>query len=201
MNNQDTYIIGIAGASRAGKDTLAANILKKYKNDYKAKIYSFAHNLKTDLQPLLKEKLDIDVFTDDTSVKNIFRPLLVAYGATFRELSKGSYWWQKIKEEIDKDFASGEVNLAIIPDFRFAEPRFAGNDEIDFIQSYENHYIITVEQYGIEPVFTEIENLPIIKNQSNFILKWPNFGKEKLEKSYWYCSELFTSLNKHLFKK
>ena len=193
-NNIDNLIIGISGASRVGKDTYANNILKFCNsNNINAKIYSFAYALKKDLKELIFDKFKIDVFTDNTEEKSLIRPIFVSYGEMAREISKGDFWWRKVKQDIDEGFKNGN-RVAIISDFRFADPRFKNNDEIDFIKSYPNNLTSFIEQDKINPVFSEIENLPIIKEQSDIKISWPHFGVENIHESEKYMGETYNKI-------
>ena len=67
---QNSLIIGISGFARSGKDT-AATILESYLNskNKEAKIFSFAHSLKKDINQFCIEKIGISAFVTDTSLK------------------------------------------------------------------------------------------------------------------------------------
>ena len=70
-------IIGISGFARSGKDlftTVAQSVLKEH--GLKTERYALAYELKNDLKDLIKTKVGIDVFTENTEEKNIIRPLL-----------------------------------------------------------------------------------------------------------------------------
>ena len=74
-------IIGVSGFARSGKDlftTVAQEILSEH--GIKSEKYALAYELKSDLKDLIKEKLNIDVFTENTAEKNIIRPVFTFTG-------------------------------------------------------------------------------------------------------------------------
>ena len=74
-------IFGIGGVARCGKDTLGKHLINKLnKSGFPALNISFATELKKDLDPFLKDKLNISAFTENNSEKDIIRPMLVCWG-------------------------------------------------------------------------------------------------------------------------
>jgi len=72
-------IFGIGGVARCGKDTLGKHLINKLnKSGFPALNISFATELKKDLDPFLKDKLNISAFTDSNSEKNLFAQCLCA---------------------------------------------------------------------------------------------------------------------------
>lgn len=191
MNN---LVIGITGFARCGKDTLTKNILNFLESGgISGKQYSFANYLKQDLRELCLSKFNIDSFTENTEQKTLIRPLLISYGEVARNSSKGTYWWKQVKTQIDKDFSEEKVSVAIVSDCRFFE--YEGQDEVDFIKSYKNNLIVTVEQEGCKPAhISEAINIPKIKNISDVVITWPHFGEENLNDSSKYCENLFSKI-------
>jgi hypothetical protein len=141
MNNKT--VIGISGFARSGKDTLASLLfLKLNEMGVASKIFSFANALKLDMEGFLLDKFGISSFTNDSSLKAKIRPLLIAYGNAQRDSSKGTYWINRLKPEIDSFFEKNG-SVAIIPDLRFKQYEF---DEFDFIKSYNSSFIVTVSR-------------------------------------------------------
>jgi len=109
-------IIGVSGFARSGKDLfakVAQNVLEK--RGLKVEKYALAYELKNDLKDLIKTKVGIDVFTENTEEKNIIRPLLVAYGDVMRKVSEGKYWTGKIEQKIKQSNA----DVIFITDIRY----------------------------------------------------------------------------------
>jgi thymidylate kinase len=109
-------IIGISGAARSGKDTLCRAIIRVLSNTYNINAIrrSIAGDqVKKDLQELLLKNLKIDSFTEDMTVKEEIRPLLVEYGKLMRNKTEGRYFIEK--------FEKIENTINIIPDIRYVE--------------------------------------------------------------------------------
>lgn len=69
-------IIGVSGFARSGKDLFTAVAQKLLtEQGLKTEKYALAYELKNDLKDLIKSKVGIDVFTENTNEKNIIRPL------------------------------------------------------------------------------------------------------------------------------
>lgn len=109
-------IIGISGYARSGKDlftTVAQTVLKEH--ELKSEKFALAYELKNDLKFLIKDKVGLDVFTDDTKEKSIIRPLLVSYGDVMRKISEGKYWTNKVGQRIEKS----KSDVVFITDIRY----------------------------------------------------------------------------------
>ena len=181
-NFDSGLIVGVSGFARCGKNTLS-EVLSEYSNHLglNSKIFSFAYALRQDLNSFCKEKFGISAFTEDTADKNKIRSILIAYGQSQRSLSDGTYWWKKLMPEINSFFTSGG-NIAIVSDLRFKEFEL---DETDFIRSYMNSIIITLNRTiddgsSIPPAHeSESKNLPQIASIADLNLTWKTCSKEK----------------------
>jgi hypothetical protein len=179
INFENKLVIGIAGAARSGKNTLADIIgLFLAGKKVETKIFSFAHALKSDLKEFCNEKFQIDSFSEDTEEKSKIRPLLISYGECQRKISNGTYWWSKVQKDIADFFISSDSpQVAIVSDLRFKEYPF---DESDFIKDYQNNFTFFVERIQedgslVMPVhISEEENLPRIKEGADHVLRWPS---------------------------
>lgn len=176
-------VVFCSGYARSGKDTVARSILNFCSTKkIKAKIYSFAKALKEDLRPLIKEKFNIDTFTEDGFEKNLIRPILISYGNAARELTCGKYWWSIVKKEIDDDLFHNNYDVAIISDGRFCEYE---KDELFFVKQYNpenkelksisDNLIISIFRENVGPAHdSERRNIPAIAEQSDVVIKWPS---------------------------
>ena len=136
-------IIGISGFARSGKDlftTVAQSVLKEH--GLKTERYALAYELKNDLKDLIKTKVGIDVFTENTEEKNIIRPLLVAYGDVMRKTSEGKYWTQKVEERIGKS----KADVVFITDIRYD---FYPEDECTWLQRKMSGKLIHLTKYKL----------------------------------------------------
>ena len=184
-------LIGISGVARSGKDTLANYLQKKLcKQKYPVIKVSFASAVKADLDPFLKEKLNISAFTEKNSEKELIRPLLVCYATDVcrNKISK-EFWIDKIKERVLSSIGSNVI--VIIPDVRY-------DNELKWIKSLGG-YIIHVERSGIKAAnFEEKSNDPIIKNMADYKIKWNDFKDEKKTCAY-HVAKLLKSNNWSLY--
>jgi len=141
-------IIGISGYARSGKDlftSVAQKILKEH--NIKSEKFALAYELKNDLKSLIKNKVGIDVFTDDTQEKSIIRPLLVAYGDVMRKTSEGKYWTGKIENRI----ANSKANVVFITDIRYD---VYPEDECTWLQNKQCGKLIHITKFKQGPVPT-----------------------------------------------
>ena len=190
-------VIGISGYARSGKDTLAGILKSSFiENKINTKIFSFAFALKNDIDDFCLSKIGISAFSEDTDLKSKIRPMLIAYGQVQRTTSNGSYWFNKLKPEIDLFFENGG-DVAIISDLRFKEFEY---DEVDFIKSYENNAIITISRImengmlNVAAHESELENLPRISKIADFELTWDtNSNKNELTSQSKKCLDFLNS--------
>lgn len=139
-------IIGVSGFARSGKDlftTVAQEILSEH--GIKSEKYALAYELKSDLKDLIKEKVGIDVFTENTSEKNIIRPLLVAYGDVMRKTSEGKYWTQKVENRI----SNTKSDIVFITDIRYDH---YPEDECTWLQNKMSGKLVHITKYKLGPI-------------------------------------------------
>jgi hypothetical protein len=162
-------IIGISGAARSGKDTLCRALIRFFESKkIKAERKSIAGDtIKKDLKQLIKNKANINSFTEDIYEKTLIRPLLVEYGKLMRNQTKGRYFIEKLE--------CNNKNIIIIPDIRYAEYE---NDELFWIKNEKQGFLIFVDhEYISDANETEKINNKIIKKQSDYKLKWSTLNE------------------------
>lgn len=166
--------IGISGVARSGKDHLGMILCDYFESiGLNAKKFSFARELKNDLDEFLTSNFGISSFTEDDSEKSIIRPILIAYGQAKRVQSNGTFWIQKLYENIK----SSGVDVAIITDVRFSDNKY---DEPEFIQDTLNGSIIHLTRVNddgstVQPVCEdEARNNPKIHQVADLHLTWEN---------------------------
>lgn len=94
---QDRLIIGLGSKARIGKD-YAAIKLAKY---YPVQRVSFADVLKDDLSGLFKKhNLSLEALLAEPSMKEVVRPLLIAYGQTMRKFDE-DVWLKAAMRNVD----------------------------------------------------------------------------------------------------
>ena len=183
-------IIGISGYARSGKDlftSVAQKVLKEH--EIKSEKFALAYELKNDLKSLIKTKIGIDVFTDDTQSKSIIRPLLVAYGDVMRKTSEGKYWTTKVSQRIDKS----KADVVFITDIRYD---VYPEDECTWLNRKMSGKLIhitkfkqgTVPQgkrfsknkivkiYDAAPNDHELLNNPKVKSKANYAFEWEDYS-------------------------
>lgn len=173
---KNKHIIAIAGNARSGKDTLGKNIcelLREY--DINAATYSFADQLKAEVDSFLKETIGISAYTTDDREKIIIRPFLVFWGTEIRRKMNHSVWIDKLNETIKDD------EVAVITDLRF-------ENEFDFVKANGGLvvYLTRVDSNGceIQPanLYEKENNVFLSKNaDSNFA--WLSSNDDSLLKS------------------
>ena len=179
-------IIGISGYARSGKDlftSVAQKILKEHK--IKSEKFALAYELKNDLKSLIKNKVGIDVFTDNTQEKSIIRPLLVAYGDVMRKTSEGKYWTGKLENRI----ANSKSDVVFVTDIRYD---VYPEDECTWLQNKQCGKLIHITKfkqgpvpqgkrfsknkivkiYDASPNDHELLNNPKVKTKANYAFEW-----------------------------
>jgi hypothetical protein len=172
-------IIGIAGAARAGKDTLCRALQREFaKRDILAVRKSIAGDtVKSDLQELIENMFNLDSFTEKNEEKEFMRPLLVEYGKMKRSKTQGRYFIEQFKPYPDA--------INILPDIRYVEyPK----DEVYWLKEEMGGFLIFVERNGIyDANDTEKVNNKIIRNLADYTVNWESLlenhtdEKEKID--------------------
>ena len=145
-------VIGIAGYARCGKDTfvgIAKNILAK--NGYFAVRFAFADPLKDEVTKMLVNNgFKASVYTDDSEVKRLIRPLLVWWGCQRRyESQDGLYWVDKIDHAITNHIGKccaidTDKFVFLISDVRFP-------NEAKWVQERFNGDVIHLRRFSMIP--------------------------------------------------
>jgi len=177
-------IIGLSGVARSGKDTLCKFLIEEFaKKNLRAKKYALAEELKNEMADFIFDKFKINVNDCEGEEKKIIRPLLVAYGYAFRELSKGKHWTSITEKKICQD---KNVDVAIITDIRYDE---FPEDELWWLKKKLNGFLVHVSRYETSAVTNErkeikapneeeLVNDPKIKRQSDILINWDTFASQ-----------------------
>jgi hypothetical protein len=162
--------IGIAGAARAGKDTLCRALIREFaKINMEAVRKSIAgDSVKSDLFDVLMDNFEINAFTENSEIKEFMRPLLVEYGKMQRKKTQGRYFIEKFEPSIDK--------INILPDIRYVE---YPNDEVYWLKNEVRGLLIFVERKGVyDANDTEKVNNTIIKNIADCHITWDSLDEQ-----------------------
>ena len=182
-------ILLLGHTRRVGKDTFAECLRRIYQpkdatgwRDGRLvciQTYSFAQKLKHDLLPLCHNmfgKLIADL-TDEE--KEIFRPILIAYGCAWREIDP-EHWVKHVDGKIDA-MEFGGYNTHVISDVRF------GNESQYFVKKYgrDNVTVIHLEKEGApEPTEEEKKHEEECAKLTDFNFWWPVL-KTDIERDAW----------------
>ena len=168
--------IGVSGVARSGKNLFCDIAIKQLsQKGVKAKQYALAYYLKKDCEEFIKTKLGLDVFTEKTDDKTIFREMLVWYGGVKRKQTEGAYWTSMLQKDIETD----DNEVIFVSDIRYDQyPK----DEVYWIKEVLGGYLVHVSKYTYndwdERVFTEPPNEheklndPLVKLKSDYLLQW-----------------------------
>jgi hypothetical protein len=166
-------LIAIAGVARSGKNVFCSWAREYFQEKGKTTAeFALADELKYDLEDFVREKLGVDIWTDDTEVKNKIRDLMVAYGRIQREATGGMYWVDKLRPKIEKC----KDDVIFITDCRYP------NDEVDFVHGLGGK-VIHISRYSVDwlagfKIFQEginseeIKNDPLVKQKADLRFEW-----------------------------
>lgn len=167
-----TKVISISGRQRAGKDTFARLLKNQLVNSgFSCKIYSFAFALKNELKETIQKRFGLNAFSDDSSEKEVFRPLLIEIGRAKREETNGRYWADIVEKEIIQD----APDYAIIADQRYIE------GESDIVKNFggikvhiskwdlsRNGAKLAIPSNNLE----ENKNDPLVRANCDYVVEW-----------------------------
>tara|TARA_E500000318_G_scaffold61246_1_gene56850 strand:- start:257 stop:823 length:567 start_codon:yes stop_codon:yes gene_type:complete len=164
-------MIGIAGLARAGKDTLAKNLAEVIQDDWKCEveIFSFAKELKSQMDSFLKKYYGISAFTEDTEEKKIIRDLLVCHGETMKKFYTKTIWADIVVDLIDRN-----KYFPIISDVRF---------DFEAAKVQDNcGSVIHISKIGNEaPNEIEAKNDPKVSKVSDLVHSWPIYEPDEMD--------------------
>lgn len=179
------FVVGVSGVARSGKNLFCDLIIEELANQgYTAKQFALANALKRDCENFLKNQCDLDVYTDNTHQKTLFREFLVWYGDLRRKQTNGRHWIETMNDTISQ--YTGDV--ALISDVRYAH---YANDELTWVthehegllihlRRYEKSSSAVIEADGTikfdyvkPPNEHERINDPKLREGAHFQLDWP----------------------------
>jgi hypothetical protein len=180
MNNRNKYI-GVSGVARVGKNLfcdIASDILREEYN-LTSETFALATYLKRDGEIFLREKLGLNVWSEVTEEKSIFRPFLIWYGGVKRNRSKGRCWINMLDPEI----RASKADVCFVSDVRFAT---YADDEAHWIQTELSGKLIHLSRYKfnsdgqfeVTPPASDDEerNDPMLNRISDASLQWKDSG-------------------------
>lgn len=175
-----TYYIGIGGVARAGKDSFANYLLNLLKLDgYKAIRTSLAEPLKHDCEDFISTKLGLNVWTDNTQQKAIFREMLVWYGKVKRQQTEGKYWTDLLTSRVEVE----APDICIVPDIRYLQ---YPEDEVYWLKNKMKGVLIHIQRKDVNGDIVPPANMDesvndfLIKDNADYQLEWNTVGTEDL---------------------
>jgi hypothetical protein len=179
------FLVGVSGVARSGKNLFCDMVIEELANQgYKAKQFALADALKKDCEDFLKTKCDLDVYSDNTQQKTLFREFLVWYGDLRRKQTNGRHWIETMNNMI----AQSECDVALVSDVRYAH---YPNDELGWVlfehegllvhlRRYERSSTAVIDEKGNlkmdyiqAPNEHERINDPKLREGAHFKLNWP----------------------------
>ncbi len=193
--NDKIKIIGICGYMRSGKDTFANLYRSLYGQHIKSldafdrntvTLDSFAFQLKHDLFDLAKDKFGWNIYDLSGENKEIFRPLMIAYGGAQRKIDS-NYWVKVVADRYEK--RRFEYTL-VISDFRYF------NEYLYFKNKYGNQFVLVevTREDAPNPPDEEKRNQPQLSAVANYQVKWPSVGDNNIKELEKYVIECHKSL-------
>ena len=179
------FLVGVSGVARSGKNLFCDMVIEELsKQGYVGTQFALADALKKDCQEFLETKCDLDVYSDDTQQKSLFREYLVWYGDLRRKQTNGRHWI----ETMDKTINQSKCDVALVSDVRYAHYQ---NDELGWVlfdhegllvhlRRYERTSTAVMDERGnlkmeyIQPPNEhERINDPKLREGAHFKLNWP----------------------------
>jgi hypothetical protein len=174
------FYVGISGVARSGKDSFANILLEILKEKkFNAIKSSLAEPLKHDCKDFIASKLDLDVWTDKTEEKAIFREMLVWYGKVKRQQSEGKYWTDLLTKRIEIQ----SPDICIVPDVRYLQ---YPEDEVFWLKEKMKGILIHIERKDINGDIVPPANMDesindkLVKDNADYSVTWPTYAPEEL---------------------
>jgi hypothetical protein len=198
-------IIGLGYKARQGKDTLANFIKKEYGEKYPIRLYSFAEELKREVNEWYEKYGDwsktftainqqigplpewvvidhTDTIDDPLCPYGKQRTLLQWYGTEYRRAKSPNYWVRKLSQTIKKDI---DIRLGIVTDVRFP-------NEYKWVKSFGRDGItVCVKRRNAEAVYNHTSETSLDGYEFDYIVEADSL--EDLEKD---AKELFELVRK-----
>lgn len=187
-------LIAISGKARAGKDTFATLLIEHLTScGQPASRWAFASELKRELEPEIRAKYGLSVWSQDSKEKAIFRDDLVAHGRKRREESNGTYWIKQIDSAVRAGLRAGVHQL--VTDCRYARH---DDDEAGWVKSLGGKVVYverTLEDGSILEAANseERENDPFVRAAASLIVTIPTLA-DPLNQMRPYVMDAWTRL-------
>jgi hypothetical protein len=197
MSSFKPLVLGLSGVARSGKDSFATLLIEHLTLlGQPVARWAFADQLKRELEPIIRAKYGLSVWSQVSAEKAVFRDDLVAHGRLRRTESNGTYWVNQIDASVRAGLAAGVHQ--IITDCRYATHEA---DEADWIKSLGGKvvYVERVLTDGsiLEPANEEERlNTFRVKAQADLVVTLPTFLENPLDNLRPYVLDAWNQLVK-----
>jgi len=135
------FLVGVSGVARSGKNLFCDMVIEELNNrGYSGKQFALANALKRDCEEFLKSHCHLDVYTDNTHEKTLFREFLVWYGDLRRKQTNGRHWIETMNDTLSR--YTGDV--ALVSDVRYAH---YPNDELGWVLYEQEGLLVHLRRY------------------------------------------------------
>lgn len=209
-------IIGIAGLAGDGKDSVCKILKEYFESRTKSLFYriSLADVLKRDCLSACLELYGVNSIHCSREQKEKIRDLLVFYGKVMRNKTRGKHWTQQAEKTIKQITQKEKDGIFCVPDIRYAEFE---QDEVQWLKSFENSYLIYVKKYTLQPnPFSELEiskqiktyspavnsqeayHSPLVEKLADYVIEWQDCSPQTPEQND-NCVKAVHSVAKKIF--
>jgi hypothetical protein len=176
----DHLILGFSGKAGCGKDTLFSLLNSHFSPRFEVRRFSAGDIIRQHLNmlPYITAK-DVNFFDLNREQKELWRPLMVAYGNSCRNASKGRFFID-ILEPLIRSRCRNIPTISCITDIRFDE---FNKDEVYWLQNELRGNLVYIDRYttdleGNESSIpfvndTEREQDPNLRKKADISIRWP----------------------------
>ena len=172
-------IILLAGNRQVGKDTFYDLLAKARPGLFRG--YSFADELKNDLDPISKLMFSVRTKDLDAKEKEIVRPILISYGCAWRAIDP-LHWVKVVDRQIEFDRAMLDgmdghkpTWIPVCRDVRFCNETTYFKDRF----GTNNVILASISRIGApEPTDEEKINSPLVGAMADYFVIWETLKKE-----------------------
>lgn len=193
MSNGSLYLLG--GVARSGKDSFATLLIEHLTSIGRSvSRHAFADALKRELEPEIRAKYGLSVWSQVSAEKDVFRARLVEWGSYRRAQTNGTYWVKQIEDVVKVGLKNGIDQ--IITDCRHAT---SDVDEAGWGHSLGGKLIYVERVLPDGSILgpanpTEALNDELLRRASDIIVTIPTFEDCHLARTRPYVLDVWTRL-------
>lgn len=187
----DHLILGFSGKAGCGKDTLFSLLKSHFSPRIDVRRFSVGDIIRQHLNMLpYVTARGINFFDLKRDQKELWRPLMVAYGNSCRNASKGRFFIDILEPHI-KSRARNIPTISCITDIRFDEFE---KDEVHWLQNELHGNLVYIDRYTTDlegnqssiPFIndTEREQDPKLRKKADISIVWPTVNDKSILLDY-----------------